>query len=254
MAEETVDYSALPLEERLTHKMWKVRLGAYNDLTAELKQLDPDTQAGKFNIYESYLPKIVVDTNMAAQEAGISTIIAFVDNAPNPVRRREEIVSGIVTKCLSSNKAGTRTQSLELLMVLSEVDTPGPVIAGLMEGFDAKQPKSVAASVSAIKDVVHAYGIKHINLKLLLKALVKPFGHKDNNVRNETQLLAVELYRWLGQALLPSLQDLQPVLLKELETQFAKVASDPRPKQTRLLRSQQEAEEAAADAGAGAGG
>ncbi|KAJ1844307.1 hypothetical protein LPJ73_005211, partial [Coemansia sp. RSA 2703] len=236
--------------------VWKVRVGAYGDLSKLLKQLDPDSDAGQFNQYESYLPKMVLDTNMAAQEAGIATVITFVENAPNPVRRREEIVSGIVSKCLAATKAGTRTQSVELLLVLCEVDTPGPVVTGVIEGFDAKQPKAVAAAVTAIKDIVHAFGVKFLALKPLLKALAKPFAHKDNAVRTEAQHLAVELYRWMGQAIMPSLQDLPPVLLKELESQFSTVAGGPVPKQQRLLRSQQEAEVPAetTEGGAGAAG
>ncbi|KAJ2615176.1 hypothetical protein H4S08_001359 [Coemansia sp. RSA 1365] len=250
MADEE-DYSSLPLEQRLTHKVWKVRMNAYNDLKSELKKLDPETQAGQFSNYENYLSKMVLDSNMAAQESGVNAVIAFVENAPNPTRRREEIVAGIVSKCLSATKAGTRTSSKELLLLLSEVDTPAPVVTGVIEGFDAKQPKAVAAAVAAVKDIVHAFGVKFINLKGLLKALSKPFSHRDNGVRTEAQHLTVELYRWMGQAILPSLQDLPPVLLKELEAQFAAAAKDPPPKQERLLRSQQGAEESTENVKAG---
>ncbi|KAJ2746596.1 hypothetical protein GGI20_001245 [Coemansia sp. BCRC 34301] len=242
MADEE-DYSALPLEQRLTHRVWKARADAYAVLTKELKQLDADRQAAQFNIYETYLSKMILDTNMAAQEAGLATAIAFVQNAPNPTRRREEMVAGVVSKCLAATKAGTRALGLELLLLLSEVDTSGPVVTGVIEGFDAKQPKAVAAAVTAVREIVRAFGVKFVNLKVLLKSLAKPFAHKDNAVREETQQLAVELYRWMRQAILPSLQDLTPVLLKDLELRFAAVADDPLPKQTRLLRSQQEAEE-----------
>ncbi|KAJ1651991.1 hypothetical protein GGF38_005462, partial [Coemansia sp. RSA 25] len=194
MADEE-DYSALPLEQRLTHKVWKARADAYAVLTTELKQLDADKQAGQFNIYEAYLSKMILDTNMAAQEAGLATAMAFVQNAPQPTRRREEMVAGVVSKCLAATKAGTRTLGLELLLLLSEVDTPGPVVTGVIEGFDAKQPKAVAAAVTAVREIVRAFGIKFVNLKALLKALAKPFAHKDNAVRAETQQLAVELYR-----------------------------------------------------------
>ncbi|KAJ1736301.1 hypothetical protein LPJ61_000085 [Coemansia biformis] len=238
MADEE-DHSALPLEQRLVHKIWKVRAGAYNDLAAELRRLDPDVDMATFSNYESYLGKMIVDANMAAQEAAMSAAIAYVQYAPSPVRRREELVAGVVAKGLSSTKAGTRASSVELLLMLSEVDTPGPVVAGVLEGFDAKQPKAVAAAVTAIRDIVHAFGIGSVGLKPLLKALAKPFAHRDNSVRAEAQQLAVELYRWVGQAIVPSLHDLPPVLLKDLESQFAAVAGDPPPKQTRLLRSQQ---------------
>ncbi|KAJ2888463.1 hypothetical protein FB639_000626 [Coemansia asiatica] len=165
------------------------------------------------------------------------------------------MIDGIVSKCLSATKAGTRAQSVELLLLLSEVDTPGPVVSGVIEGFDAKQPKAVAAAVAAVKDIVSSFGVKFLTLKPLLKALLKPFAHKDNSVRAEAQRLAVELYRWMGQAIMPSLQDLPPVLHKELETQFTAISGNPPPKQTRLLRSQQESEasdEPAAKISAGA--
>ncbi|KAJ2329262.1 hypothetical protein IWW51_000706 [Coemansia sp. RSA 2702] len=251
MADEE-DFSSLPLEQRLEHKVWKVRMNAYTDLAKELRQLDPERESGKFGGFESLLGKIVLDGNMAAQETGLLAVIAFVENAPHPVRRRDEIVGGIVAKCLAATKAGTRTNSKELLMLLSEADTPAPVVAGVVEGFDAKQPKAVAAAVAAVRELVHAFGVKFIALKPLLKALAKPFAHRDNGVRAEAQQLAVELFRWMGPAIMPSLQDLPPVLLKELEAQFAAVAKEPPPKQQRLLRSQQEADEPA-DAPAAAG-
>ncbi|KAJ1952778.1 hypothetical protein EC988_003367, partial [Linderina pennispora] len=218
-------------------------MAAYNSVTSELKTLDPDHDGARFNMVEQYLTKMILDTNMAAQEAGVATVMAFVENAPNPLRYRSEIVAGVVSKCIASTKAVTRTQSVELLMLLSEADTPDPVIEGVVEGFDAKTPKAIAAAVSAARELVSAFGIKFISLKSVIKALSKPFGHRDNSVRSEAQALAVELYRWIGQALVPSLQDLQPVLLKELETQFAKVAGEPRPTQKRLLRSQREVDE-----------
>ncbi|KAJ2649380.1 hypothetical protein IWW40_003227 [Coemansia sp. RSA 1250] len=244
MADEE-DYSSLPLEQRLEHKIWKVRMKAYTDLAKELKQLDPEREASKFAGYESLLAKMVLDSNMAAQESGVQAVIAFVDNAPNPVRRREEIVAGVVAKCLAATKAGTRSLSKELLLLMSEVDTPGPVVQGVLEGFEAKQPKAVVASLSAVRDIVRAFGIKFINLKQLLKALSKPFAHRDNNVRTEAQHVAVELYRWMRQAIMPSLQDLPPVLLKELEAQFAQVDQQPPPTQERLLRSQQQQQDQA---------
>ncbi|KAI9501842.1 armadillo-type protein [Coemansia spiralis] len=252
MADEE-DFSSLPLDQRLTHKVWKVRLGAYNDLASELKTLDPDTQAAQFNNYENYLSKMILDSNMATQEVGISTVIAFVANAPNPTRRREEIVAGIVSKCLAASKAGTRTQSVELLLLLSEVDTPGPVVTEVIEGFDAKQPKAIAAAVAAVREIVHAYGVKFINIKALLKALGKPFAHKDSAVRKEAQDLTIELFRWMGHAIMPFLQDLSPVLLKELESKFAPVANGAPPKQARLLRSQQEVDEPTAPTSDNAG-
>lgn len=60
--------------------------------------------------------------------------------------------------------------------------------------------------------------------------------------------MTTELYRWVGAALSPSLSDLKPVQIKELEEAFGKLPSE-RPTPERLLRSEQQkaAEMAAAE-------
>lgn len=87
--------------------------------------------------------------------------------------------------------------------------------------------------------------------KPVLKALPKAFGHADKNVRAEASSLAVELYRWLREAMKTLFWgDLKPVQQQELEKLFEGVKQEPPPKQDRLLRSQQEAIAAAPAPGA----
>ena len=84
----------------------------------------------------------------------------------------------------------------------------------------------------------------------MLKALPKVFGHADKNVRAESQALAVELYRWLREAMKPMFwNDLKPVQQQDLEALFEKVKAEPPAKQERFLRSQQAAQAKAALAG-----
>ena len=88
--------------------------------------------------------------------------------------------------------------------------------------------------------------MKIIEPKPPLKALPKVFGHADKNVRAEASNLAVELYRWLREAMKTTFwNDLKPVQQQDLEKLFEGVKSEPAPKQDRLLRSQQAAKEAA---------
>ena len=86
--------------------------------------------------------------------------------------------------------------------------------------------------------------------KPTLKALPKVFSHADKNVRAEASNLAVELYRWLREAMKTLFwNDLKPVQQADLEKLFESVKSEPSPKQERLLRSQQAKVEAIAAAG-----
>ncbi len=79
------------------------------------------------------------------------------------------------------------------------------------------------------------------------------FGHADKNVRAEATNLAVELYRWLRDAMKAMFfNDLKPTQQSDLEAQFERIKTEPPPKQERLLRSQQ-AKRALAPAAAAGG-
>jgi hypothetical protein len=92
-----------------------------------------------------------------------------------------------------------------------------------------------------------------MNVKPLIKKLPPLFGHSDKNVRAEANALTIELYRWIGKAILPSLEDLKPVQLKELTEAFEKLP-DEKATPVKYLRSQQAAMAAAAAAAAEGGG
>lgn len=131
-------------------------------------------------------------------------------------------------------------------MLYIEIDKPDPVIEELLPLVSHKQPKVIAATLSALTAIFHAYGCKTVEPKPVIKILPKVFGHADKNVRAEAQNLTVEFYRWLKDAMKPLFWgDLKPVQQTDLEKLFEKVKDEPPPKQERLLRSQQEREEAA---------
>ncbi len=131
-----------------------------------------------------------------------------------------------------------------------ELDQPGPVVEELLPALSHKQPKIIAAVLSALTSIYHAYGCKTADPKPVLKVLPKVFGHADKNVRAESQNLAVELYRWLREAMKPVFwNDLKPVQQQDLDALFGKVKQDSPPTQERLLRSQQDAAAAASAKG-----
>jgi len=55
------------------------------------------------------------------------------------------------------------------------------------------------------------FGTKVISVKPLLKQLQTLMEDRDKTVREETKLLVVEIYRWIGPALQPQLTNLKPV-------------------------------------------
>lgn len=196
----------------------------------------------------------VLDSNVAAQQEGISALVAFLKfgGKDQCMRTRGHTVPGLVEKGLSSTRAATKQNALEAILLYAELDIPGPVIEEILPVLSHKQPKVIAASVNALTQIYHNFGCKIADPKPVLKMLPKLFGHADKNVRAEATNLAVEFYRWLREAMKPMFWgDLKPTQQGDLEKQFEKIKEEGPPKQERLLRSQQEAAAQAPAGGAG---
>ncbi|KAI9765593.1 MAG: Microtubule-associated protein, microtubule dynamics during spindle orientation [Geoglossum simile] len=254
MADQEEDFSSLPLPDRFSHKVWKVRKQAYEDAAKQF-EVTPDESDPAFtpflqdpNLWKS----AVADSNVAAQQEGITALCSFLKYGGRQActRTRNLTISPIVEKGLSSTRAAAKSKALEALLLYIELDVPGPIIEDLIPFLSHKQPKIIAAALSALTSIYNAYGCKTVDPKPVLKLLPKVFGHADKNVRAESQGLAVEFYRWLREAMKPMFWgELKPVQQQDLESLFEKTKQEPAPKQERYLRSQQAAMAATAAAG-----
>lgn len=237
MAEEE-DFSKLSLEDKLQHKSWKARQLGYKELGTECCKWDPDTQSHEFRKYSSNIISMAKDCNAPAQETGLECVIKFLENAPQATRLRDDLVPIVVQKGLGSARASNRSRSLDILLMLVEIDAGEPVIELLLPEINNKQPKLVAAVISAIKEIIRLFGGKVINTKPILKHLSKMFGHSDKNVRAEASELAVVMYPWIGKGVDVSIADLKPVQIKELQEKFNALPTT-KPTLERILRSHQ---------------
>jgi len=145
-----------------------------------------------------------------------------------------------VEKGLASTRPAAKQKALEAILLYIELDKGDPVVEELIPLLSHKLPKIIAATLSCLTAIYHAYGCKTVEPKPILKLLPKLFGHADKNVRAEATNLTIEFYRWLRDAMKPFFwNDLKPVQQQDLEKAFEKVKDEPPPKQERLLRSQQ---------------
>lgn len=255
MADQEEDLSSLPLPDRFSHKNWKVRKQAYEDVAKQFAK-SPDESDPCFRPFlndPGLWKSAVADSNVAAQQEAIAALCEFLKYGGRDcaLRTRGVAITPIVEKCLSSTRPAIKQNSLEALLLFIELDTAAPVVEEVLPGLGNKVPKNVAATLNALTQIVHNYGCKIVDPKPILKALPKAFGAADKNVRAEATGLAVELYRWLREAMKPMFWgDLKPTQQTDLEAQFEKVKAEGTPKQERLLRSQQEQ----AESGGGGGG
>lgn len=111
----------------------------------------------------------------------------------------------------------------------------------LIKGLDNKQPKIVQSCLEILRRSINEFSSKTMPIKPVIKFVPKLLEDRDKTVRDETKLLAVEMYRWAGAAIMPQLQGLKPSLLQELEEEFKNsTANGEKPRQIRFLRSQQD--------------
>ncbi|KAJ3195013.1 Microtubule-associated protein, microtubule dynamics during spindle orientation [Irineochytrium annulatum] len=204
MADQDEDFTSLPLLERLAHKARQhpfsglARQSAYDECAKIFRTLDPDADA-EYRKYQEYLKKMATDANIVAQEAGVNAILAFVENAPFGAKTRHVLAPIIVEKCLGSTRAGTKAKGIEVLLMYIEVENKSDgVIEDVISGLDHKTPKLVVSCITVLKEAL----------------------------------------RWLGQAIAPSLAELKPVQIKELNELFESLTPD-RPVPERYVRAEQ---------------
>ena len=151
-----------------------------------------------------------------------------------------EVMPGLISKCLNG-KVKTRDKAIEIIMMYIEAEKQEIVQEELIKGLDNKQPKIVQACLEILRRAINEFSSKVMPIKPIIKFVPKLLEDRDKTVRDEAKLLAVEMYKWAGAAIMPQLQSLKPALLGELEDEFKRaVAGGEKPRQTRFLRSQQD--------------
>ncbi|KAG9318450.1 microtubule associated protein [Chiua virens] len=251
------DFSSLPISERLAHKNWKARVNGYESLvkTFQTTASDSDPAFKPYISNPDLLKKIATDSNAVAQEKGVECLVALVKFAgETAAKTRDAVVPALVDKCLGSARAGTKNQTIELILQYVEVENSGAgVVTDIIPGLAAKQPKTVAASVFALKEVLRTFGTQVTPPAQVLKALPKIFAHADKNVRAEGTQLTHTLYQYIGPAIEPWLTELKPVQVKELQEAFGGMEKEGKGKGTlkaeRSTREQQREAEASVDVG-----
>lgn len=115
-------------------------------------------------------------------------------------------------------------------------------------------------------DFCRDFGSKILPIKPFIKQVIPLLEDRDKAVRDESKLLIVEIYKWIGrQTLIPLIQNVQPIQvfllcidsfshsrrfqMQELKTEFDKLDSSgsDKPQQKRFLRSQQDLKERMAE-------
>ncbi|XP_014457711.1 cytoskeleton-associated protein 5 isoform X2 [Alligator mississippiensis] len=232
------EWMKLPIDQKCEHKLWKARLNGYEEALKLFQKID-DEKSPEWSKYLGLIKKFVTDSNAVAQLKGLEAALAYVENAHVAGKTTGEVVSGVVNKVFNQPKARAKELGIDMCLMYIEIEKGEPVQEELLKGLDNKNPKIIVACIETLRKALSEFGSKIISLKPIIKVLPKLFESREKAVRDEAKLLAVEIYRWIRDALRPPLQNINSVQLKELEEEWVKV-QPAAPKQTRFLRSQQE--------------
>uniref|UniRef100_F6XPY6 Cytoskeleton-associated protein 5 n=1 Tax=Xenopus tropicalis TaxID=8364 RepID=F6XPY6_XENTR len=232
------EWMKLPVDQKCEHKVWKARLNGYEE-AVKLFQKIVDEKSPEWSKYLGLIKKFVTESNAVAQLKGLEAALVYVENAHVAGKTTGEVVSGVVNKVFNQPKARAKELGADICLMYVEIEKAEAVQEELLKGLDNKNPKIVVACVETLRKALSEFGSKIMTLKPIIKVLPKLFESREKAVRDEAKLLAVEIYRWIRDALRPPLQNINPVQLKELEEEWVKLPQSA-PKQSRFLRSQQD--------------
>ncbi|XP_052453376.1 cytoskeleton-associated protein 5 isoform X2 [Carassius gibelio] len=232
------EWMKLPIDQKCEHKIWKARLNGYEEALKLFQKIE-DEKSPEWGKYLGLIKKFVTDSNAVAQLKGLEAALAFIENAHVAGKTAGEVVSGVVGKVFNQPKARAKELGADICLTYIEIEKAEVVQDELIKGLDNKNPKIVVACIETLRKALCEFGSKIITLKPVVKVLPKLFESREKAVRDEAKLLAVEIYRWIRDALRTPLQNINSVQLKELEEEWVKLPTAA-PKQTRFLRSQQD--------------
>lgn len=234
------EWLKLPVDQKCEHKLWKARLSGYEE-ALKIFQKIKDEKSPEWSKYLGLIKKFVTDSNAVVQLKGLEAALVYVEKAHVAGKTTGEVVSGVVSKVFNQPKAKAKELGIEICLMYIEIEKGESVQEELLKGLDNKNPKIIVACTETLRKALSEFGSKIILLKPIIKVLPKLFESRDKAVRDEAKLIAVEIYRWIRDALRHPLQNINSVQLKELEEEWVKLPTGA-PKPSRFLRSQQELE------------
>ena len=129
-------------------------MAGYTELQKSFATIDE--KSPEFMKYGPIIKTFITDSNAAAQEKGMETSVAFLNNAPQSVvsKASGEIISAAVSKGLSAMKPKTKEHAQEIVMLMIEREKHEAVLEALVAALDNKQPKYVVTCSQCLREAL----------------------------------------------------------------------------------------------------
>ena len=128
-------------------------------------------------------------------------------------------------------KAAVKAQGIESVLAIYQLFKPNELATlneNLLPPLKAKNVKMQQAAANLITVLISNFGIRHIPLKVVMTPVSALLGSSNGQVRYAVMEFYVEVYKWVGQAAIPT-DKLKKSQLDELEKMYAEVERNPTP-------------------------
>ncbi|ELA40906.1 uncharacterized protein VICG_02046 [Vittaforma corneae ATCC 50505] len=176
----------------------------------------------RINDFPQYIGLLQNETIAVALEIALDSLMNF-----NGILTNEEI-SGLYSQ-FSQSKASIRTKLSEVIDKAFHNDKVG-ILKGLSQYFTHKNSKVVFGCVNKVNSLIST-NLEDFRSKEYMKLLAEEicprldtlFSNADKDVKSESSLLSLTLYRVFYDDLLKYLENVKPVILKDLKESFKQV-------------------------------
>ncbi len=121
-----------------------------------------------------------------------------------------------------------KERAFDILLMYIEIERQVEIEEELVKGLENKQPKIVQACLELLRkglswvniidwvfnqlEYSSEFGSKILPIKPFIKQVIPLLEDRDKTVRDESKLLIVEIYKWIGKTtLMPLIQNVQPI-------------------------------------------
>lgn len=214
-------WKSLPLDEQINNKLWKARLYGYQQLLTRFKQnensiLDSNSELNKYWQDSSIYEKLILDTNVAAQEVAIQSLkqlceicIPKMDNLNDSTFIEQHLQNWLlplVNKGLTSTRSLSVQNSMDCILLIVSMDSNVQrALNVLVPNFNAKVPKQILQTILAFNKLLINFRLvnmesNHINELLIgLSGFIpKLASHADPKIRTNSMQLINILFNLLG--------------------------------------------------------
>ncbi|CAD7700615.1 unnamed protein product [Ostreobium quekettii] len=229
-----------PLCERVEHKLWKVRLEAFELIKSLCAKIVSEDDPVLSDV-GPMLAKATSDSNAAALDKALEATSDFLQKGgtQHAARACDRICAGIVGKCLSG-RPWTVQKATVVFLDLIEMELADKAVESVVNCFSHKTPKVVVAALDMVHQAVSTFGTKVVPPQPILKALPPLFESRDAKAREKVKALVAELSRWVGASTVKTIlfEKMRDAMKEDVE-KLIEAAPKERPAPQRITRREQ---------------